>query len=82
MLTGSPFQFTVGAFSEGGAHKVRAGGPGLMRGEVSEQNSFNLYTREAGAGNISIAIEGPAKARMDFKDHKDGWNTLLYSGRS
>lgn len=31
-VPGSPFQFTVGPFGEGGAHKVRAGGTGLDRG--------------------------------------------------
>lgn len=31
-VPGSPFQFTVGPMGEGGAHKVRAGGPGLERG--------------------------------------------------
>lgn len=34
-ISGSPFQFTVGPLNEGGAHKVRAGGPGLARGEVN-----------------------------------------------
>lgn len=33
-VQGSPFQFTVGPLGEGGAHKVRAGGPGLERGET------------------------------------------------
>lgn len=35
MVTGSPFQFTVGPITDGGAHKVRAIGPGLERGEVN-----------------------------------------------
>lgn len=35
-ITGSPFQFTVGPLGEGGAHKVHAGGPGLVRGEVNQ----------------------------------------------
>lgn len=35
VILGSPFQFTVGPFVEGGAHKVRAGGTGLVRGEVN-----------------------------------------------
>lgn len=34
LFPGSPFQFTVGPITEGGAHKVRAHGPGLERGEV------------------------------------------------
>ncbi|GCC44417.1 hypothetical protein chiPu_0028670, partial [Chiloscyllium punctatum] len=35
-VSGSPFQFTVGPLGEGGAHKVRAGGPGLERAEAGE----------------------------------------------
>lgn len=33
-VPGSPFQFTVGPLGEGGAQKVRAGGPGLERAEI------------------------------------------------
>lgn len=33
---------------------------------------FNIYTREAGAGGLSIAVEGPSKAELDFDDRKDG----------
>lgn len=62
-FTGSPFQFTVGPITEGGAHKVQAAGPGLELGSVLEPNEFNIYTREAGAGGLSIAIEGPSKVR-------------------
>ena len=36
------------------------------------QCDFNIWTREAGAGNLGIAIEGPSKAAISFKDHKDG----------
>ena len=35
-IPGSPFQFTVGPITDGGAHKVRAIGPGLERGEVDK----------------------------------------------
>ncbi|KAK6013727.1 hypothetical protein OSTOST_20932, partial [Ostertagia ostertagi] len=49
---GSPFQFTVGPFAEGGAHKVRASGMGVVRGETNSLQSFNIYTREAGPGNL------------------------------
>ncbi|CAF3874766.1 unnamed protein product [Rotaria magnacalcarata] len=35
-------------------------------------DEFNIYTREAGAGGLAIAIEGPAKAEIDFFDRKDG----------
>lgn len=33
---------------------------------------FSIWTREAGAGGLSIAVEGPSKAEITFDDHKDG----------
>lgn len=71
-VNGSPFLFTVGPFEEGGAYKVRAGGLGLLRAETNYKQSFNLYTREAGTGRLTVTIEGPSKAEMEFKEHKDG----------
>ncbi|XP_075434428.1 filamin-A isoform X4 [Ascaphus truei] len=71
-VPGSPFQFTVGPLGEGGAHKVRAGGPGLERAEVGTPAEFSIWTREAGAGGLSIAVEGPSKAEISFEDRKDG----------
>jgi filamin len=81
----------VGPIQGGGAHKVRASGNGLARGEINTASKtnemlimkisnmflfnldeFNIYTREAGAGGLAIAIEGPAKAEIDFFDRKDG----------
>lgn len=43
-VPGSPFQFTVGPMGEGGAHKVRAGGPGLERGVAGAPSEFTLWT--------------------------------------
>lgn len=45
-IVGSPYQFTVGPLGEGGAAKVRAGGPGLERAEAGEPgtSSLRLYT--------------------------------------
>ncbi|XP_078597424.1 filamin-C-like isoform X32 [Branchiostoma floridae x Branchiostoma japonicum] len=71
-VPGSPFQFTVGPLTEGGAGKVQAGGPGLERGEVGQLSEFTIWTREAGAGGLAIAVEGPAKAEINFEDRKDG----------
>lgn len=95
-VPGSPFQFTVGPFGEGGAHKVRAGGTGLDRGVagvpggvlhlrparmlaelpscvgIFRSGEFSIWTREAGAGGLSIAVEGPSKAEISFEDRKDG----------
>ncbi|KAF1593647.1 UNVERIFIED_CONTAM: Filamin-A, partial [Eudyptes pachyrhynchus] len=71
-VPGSPFQFTVGPLGEGGAHKVRAGGTGLQRGVAGVPAEFSIWTREAGAGGLSIAVEGPSKAEIAFEDRKDG----------
>ncbi|KAM3588274.1 uncharacterized protein V6R79_025306 [Siganus canaliculatus] len=71
-VPGSPFQFTVGPLGEGGAHKVRAGGTGLDQGVAGVPAEFSIWTREAGAGGLSIAVEGPSKAEITFEDRKDG----------
>ncbi|KAI4879622.1 hypothetical protein NFI96_025042 [Prochilodus magdalenae] len=71
-VPGSPFQFTVGPLGDVGAHKVRAGGPGLERAETGVPAEFTIWTREAGAGGLSIAVEGPSRAEISFEDRKDG----------
>ncbi|XP_041080791.1 filamin-B isoform X1 [Polyodon spathula] len=71
-VPGSPFQFTVGPLGDGGAHKVRAGGPGLEKAETGLPAEFSIWTREAGAGGLSIAVEGPSRAEISFEDRKDG----------
>ncbi|XP_074538390.1 filamin-A isoform X4 [Halichoeres trimaculatus] len=78
-VPGSPFQFTVGPLGEGGAHKVRAGGPGLERAEAGVPAEFSIWTREAGAGGLSIAVEGPSKAEITFEDRKDGSSGVSYT---
>ncbi|CAB3233002.1 unnamed protein product [Arctia plantaginis] len=77
-IPGSPFQFTVGPLKDSGAHLVKAGGPGLERGEAGRFNEFNVWTREAGAGQLAISLEGPSKAEIDFKDRKDGSCDVSY----
>lgn len=76
---GSPFQFTVGPFSDSGSHLVKAGGSGLEFGEVGIPAEFNIWTREAGEGKIAISIEGPSKAEINFKDRKDGSCNVAYT---
>ncbi|XP_068442134.1 filamin-C-like isoform X3 [Clinocottus analis] len=77
-VPGSPFQFTVGPLGEGGSHKVRAGGTGLDRGVAGIPAEFSIWTREAGAGGLSIAVEGPSKAEISFEDRKDGSCGVAY----
>lgn len=42
-VPGSPFQFTVGPLGEGGATKVRAGGPGLEGAQAGVPGTHTLY---------------------------------------
>ena len=46
---------------------------------VVAAGDFNIYTREAGAGGLSIAVEGPSKAEIDFQDRKDGSCGVTYT---
>lgn len=39
---------------------------------------FSIWTREAGAGGLSIAVEGPSKAEITFEDRKDGSCGVTY----
>ncbi|KAG9509537.1 Filamin-A [Fragariocoptes setiger] len=72
-MLGSPFPYTVGPMQDFGAHRVRCGGPGLVRGTCGPKpNEFNVYTREAGPGELSVCVEGPSAAKLTFTDRKDG----------
>ncbi|KAL3313763.1 hypothetical protein Ciccas_007635, partial [Cichlidogyrus casuarinus] len=71
-LPGSPFQFTIGPIQQGGANKVRVAGKGIQQAYTNTPNEFFIYTREAGDGPLSVAIEGPSKAEIDFEDYHDG----------
>ncbi|XP_061796901.2 filamin-B isoform X1 [Nerophis lumbriciformis] len=77
-VPGSPFQFTVGPLGEGGAAKVKAGGPGLEAALAGEPAEFSIWTREAGAGGLSVAVEGPSRAEISFDDRRDGSCGISY----
>jgi len=78
-VPGSPFKFTVGPLGKGGSKNVTASGPGLESGIAKQINEFSIWTREAGAGGLSIAVEGPSKADIQFEDRKDGSCGVQYS---
>merc|ERR1712226_112951 len=71
-VPGSPFQFMVGEVGSGGANKVVASGDGLESALINIPAEFSIWTTEAGAGGLSIAVEGPSKAEINFEDRKDG----------
>lgn len=79
-IPGSPFQYTVGNFLDFGAHRVHAGGLGLERGGAKSNCEFNMWTREAGPGILTISVEGPSLADIQIKDlgAGDGTYCVVY----
>jgi len=41
-------------------------------------DEFNVYTREAGAGTVSVSVEGPSKAQIEMVDRHCGYVTVGY----
>jgi hypothetical protein len=39
---------------------------------------FNIYTREAGAGNLSLGIEGPSNAKIILEQRPNGFLGVSY----
>ncbi|CAG5133090.1 unnamed protein product, partial [Candidula unifasciata] len=74
-IEGSPFLFHVESVDSG---YVTAYGPGLSHGVVYEQAVFTINTKNAGAGGLSLAIEGPSKTEIQCKDNEDGTCTVSY----
>ncbi|KAG7226661.1 hypothetical protein INR49_001831 [Caranx melampygus] len=62
-VPGSPFQFTVGPLGEGGAPKVRAGGPGLEGAQAGEPVQ---YLDEGGRGRWSVHRCGGTQQSRDL----------------
>ena len=74
-LAGSPFVVSVCDPS-----MVKAYGPGLENEcEVNQPAAFTIDTREAGEGNISLALEGPSEAEIECKDEGDGTCKVVYT---
>jgi hypothetical protein len=45
---------------------------------LSYSDEFNVYTHEAGAGVLSVAIEGPSNAVIEITDTQTGFVTVGY----
>lgn len=78
-ISGSPFMYTIGQLKIGGSHKVQVGGPGLEKGEANTFNHFNIYSREAGAGTLSVGIEGPGTAKIKMEERPHGFLGVSYN---
>ncbi|VDM02363.1 unnamed protein product [Schistocephalus solidus] len=74
-IDGSPFRFYVEPVGSG---RVTAYGPGLSHGRTGEPAEFTLVTRDAGAGGLSIAVEGPSKSEIICRDNKNGTCSASY----
>ena len=60
-------------------NRVKVYGDGLEKGIVDEPNQFTIATKNAGAGGLGLAIEGPSEALMNCEDNKDGTATVEYT---
>ncbi|XP_025412899.1 filamin-A isoform X2 [Sipha flava] len=74
-VQGSPFKFHVDSITSG---HITAYGPGLTHGVSGEPSDFTIYTKGAGAGGLSLAVEGPSKAEISCHDNKDGTISVTY----
>lgn len=75
IFSGSPFKFHVDSLASG---YVTAYGPGLIYGVCGEPGNFTISTKGAGAGGLSLAVEGPSKAEICCHDNKDGTVSVSY----
>ena len=62
LILGSPYKFHVDSIASG---FVTAYGPGLTHGVTGEPCNFTISTKGAGAGGLSLAVEGPSKAEVN-----------------
>lgn len=49
-----------------------------MYGVCGEPGNFIISTKGAGAGGLSLAVEGPSKAEISCHDNKDGTVSVSY----
>lgn len=77
-IRGSPFQYTVDEKVPGGAHRVDFLGLGSDLGFVESKNYFNVYVHEAGAGMLSVGIDGPSQAKISMHDTGTGFVMIWY----
>lgn len=77
-IQGSPFKIKVGEREVGDAKKVTVTGKALFEGLTHTDNTFNVDTRKAGYGGLSLSIEGPSKAEIKCKDNENGTLDISY----
>ncbi|XP_050952646.1 filamin-B isoform X3 [Labeo rohita] len=80
-VPGWPLQYTVGPLGEGGYEKVQVWGQGLQKALASVPADFNIWSREAGAGTLSVSVEGPGKIVLHINDQLDGSCIVSYTAQ-
>lgn len=76
-IPGSPFKVDVLPPTD--ASKCKAYGPGLENALVDRPAEFTVETKGAGAGGLSLAIEGPSEAKLTCTDNGDGTCAVKYT---
>uniref|UniRef100_A0A8B9YHW3 Filamin A n=1 Tax=Bos mutus grunniens TaxID=30521 RepID=A0A8B9YHW3_BOSMU len=73
-IPGSPFKIRVGEPGHGGdPGLVSAYGAGLEGGITGSPAEFIVNTSNAGAGALSVTIDGPSKVKMDCQECPEGY---------
>ncbi|KAK6619966.1 hypothetical protein RUM44_006366 [Polyplax serrata] len=80
-INGEPLSFEPCTFTcvpGSDVSKVRAEGPGLVRGVAHSPAEFMLDTRGAGQGGLGVTVEGPCEAAINCRDNGDGTCSVAY----
>ncbi|CAI9553798.1 unnamed protein product, partial [Staurois parvus] len=73
-IPGSPFKIRVGDPGQAGdPGMVSAYGPGLEGGTTGNAAEFIVNTTNAGAGALTVTIDGPSKVKMDCQECAEGY---------
>ena len=64
-ISNSPFKIYVNPQEVGDASRVKVSGDGLQMGRTHIFNKFQINTKSAGYGGLSLSIEGPSKAEIE-----------------
>lgn len=75
-ISPSPVNITVKMFCE--PKNCKAIGDGLISGITGIVSAFEIETREAGLGGLTLAIEGPAETKLKCIDNKNGSCSVQY----
>ena len=51
---------------------------GIKKGVVAVPSRFTVDTKNAGPGDLSVAVEGPSKVDIDCVDNGDGTCEVTY----